>query len=261
MSGILIDYDFHQHVASDIGIDDKYLPATSYSAQDTLDQVSNWTANNLMKLNAQKCNFMIFSRSNEKFATRLSINNTILERKHASKILGVWISDDLSWTRNCQEICKKAYSRLSMLTKLKYVGVKIEDLVDIYILFIRSISEYCSVAYHSSLTGEQSRTLERIQKTCLKVILGEMFIDYPSALEMTGLDTLSNRRLKRCLDFSLKSVKHDRNSRLFPINKSAGMLNVRIREKFQVNFAATSTYKDSTIPFCQRLLNTHFLDK
>ena len=112
MSGILIDYDFHQHVASDIGIDDKYLPATSYSAQDTLDQVSNWTANNLMKLNAQKCNFMIFSRSNEKFATRLSINNTILERKHASKILGVWISDDLSWTRNCQEICKKAYSRL-----------------------------------------------------------------------------------------------------------------------------------------------------
>ena len=148
MSGILIDYDFHQHVASDIGIDDKYLPATSYSAQDTLDQVSNWTANNLMKLNAQKCNFMIFSRSNEKFATRLSINNTILERKHASKILGVWISDDLSWTRNCQEICKKAYSRLSMLTKLKYVGVKIEDLVDIYILFIRSISEYCSVAYH-----------------------------------------------------------------------------------------------------------------
>ena len=160
---------------------------------------------------------MIFSRSNEKFATRLSINNTVLERKHASKILGVWISDDLSWTRNCQEICKKAYSRLSMLTKLKYVGVKIEDLVDIYILFIRSISEYCSVAYHSSLTGEQSRTLERIQKTCLKVILGEMFIDYPSALEMIGLDTLYN---------SLKSVKHDRNSRLFPTN------NVRIREKF-----------------------------
>jgi hypothetical protein len=63
------------------------------------------------------------------------------------------------------------------------------------------------------------------------VILGEMFIDYPSALEMTGLDTLSNRRLKRCLDFSLKSVKHDRNSRLFPTNNSDGMLNVRIREK------------------------------
>ena len=113
----------------------------------------------------------------------------------------------------------------------------------------------------SLIEPRQYLTEYRIQKTCLKVILGEMFIDYPSAMEMTGLVTLSNRRLKRCLDFSLKSVKHDRNSRLFPINKSAGMLNVRIREKFQVNFAATSTYKDSTIPFCQRLLNTHFLDK
>ena len=98
-----------------------------------------------------------------------------------------------------------------MLTKLKYVGVQIEDLLDIYILFIRSITEYCSVAFLSSLTVEQSRTLERVQKTCLKVILGFMYIDYPSALEMTGLYTLSYRRQRWCVDFSLKCVKHERN--------------------------------------------------
>ena len=32
----------------------------------------------------------------------------------------------------------KAYARLSMLTKLKYVGVGIEVLINIYVLFIRS---------------------------------------------------------------------------------------------------------------------------
>ena len=103
-----------------------------------------------------------------------------------------------------------------MLTRLSYVGVHIDDLLDVYKLFIRSIIEYCSVVYHSRLTEEQSNKIERIQKTCLKVILREMYVDYQSALEMTGLDTLKNRRLKRCLDFSLKSIKHPKNQKLFP---------------------------------------------
>ena len=71
-----------------------------------------------------------------------------------------------------KEICVKAYSRMSMITKLKYVGVTTEDLIDIYILYIRSITEYCSVVFHSRLTNEDSDKIERIQKTCLKVILG-----------------------------------------------------------------------------------------
>ena len=78
-----------------------------------------------------------------------------------------------------------------MITKLKYVGTSIEDLIDIYILYIRSIAEYCSVAYHSSLNQAQSDKIERIQKTCLRVILGEMYVSYEAALEMCGLQTLS----------------------------------------------------------------------
>ena len=51
-----------------------------------------------------------------------------------------------------------------MLTKLKYIGVSTEDLIEIYVLFIRSLTEYCATAFHSSLTLEQSRDIERIQK-------------------------------------------------------------------------------------------------
>merc|ERR1711954_466602 len=111
---------------------------------------------------------MIFTRSQD-FTTRLSIHRNTIERVKVSKLLGIWISEDLSWGKNCQEICKKAFSRLSMITKLKYVGVKIEDLLDIYILFIRSVTEYCAVVFHSSLTKEQSDKIEKIQKTSLKI--------------------------------------------------------------------------------------------
>ena len=214
-----------------------------------------------MKLNEAKSNFMIFSRSKENFATRLLLNQVNLERISVTKLLGVWIEEDMSWSRNCQEICKKAFSRLSMITKLKYVGVSREDLLDIYVLFIRSVTEYCAVSFHSSLTQEQSQKLERIQKTCLKVILGEQYEDYKTALDICGLETLSDRRGKRCLDFALKCLKHPRNSRLFPQNENQNTHDVRIHEQFKVNFATTSTYRDSAIPYCQRLLNDHFSNK
>ena len=172
----------------------------------------------------------------------------------------MYICEDLFWSKNCREICKKAYSRLQMITKLKYVGVRTEDLLDIFKLYIRSIAEYCSVVFHSTLTIDQSDKLERIQKTCLRVILGEMYIDYKSALEMSGLQTLSARRQARCLDFAQKCLKHPRNSRLFPLNNLPN-LEVRKMEKFKVNFAKTSAYMKTTIPYCQRLLNLHYSTK
>ena len=144
-----------------------------------------------------------------------------------------------------------------MITKLKYVGVSQQDLLDIYILFIRSVVEYCSVSFHSSLTQDQTNKLERIQKTCLKVILGEEYEDYKNALKISNLDTLSDRRLKRCLDFSLKCLEHPENKIIFPRNP---YYNRRIRksEPFKVNFANIGAYQCSTVPFCQELLNEHF---
>ena len=261
LAGLLTEYNFYSHVASDIGTEDKFLPAESFATQDNLNSIANWTRENKMQINEGKCNFMIFSRSEEQFTTRLTMNNVKLDRISEVKILGLYISDDLSWTRNCKEICIKAYSRVQMLTKLKYVGIKTEDLLDVYKLFIRSIAEYCSVVFHSTLTNELSNKLERIQKTCLKVILADMYIDYTSALEMCGIDTLYARRQNRCLDFALKCAKHPRNSRLFPLNSNTPACQIRKQEMYTVNWARTSAYKDSTIPYCQRLLNTYHQER
>ena len=201
---------------------------------------------------------MIFSRSKTNIATRLKVNDQKIEQKTISKLVGVWISEDLSWSQNCKEICKKAYSRLSMITKLKYAGVPTEDLVNIYILFIRSVAEYCAVVFHASLTQEETRKIEMIQKTCLRVILGEMYVSYTAALEMCGLQSLADRRQKRCLDFALKCAQHPKMERLFPQNLETGEHNLRQREKFKVNFASTKAYQNSAVPYCQRLLNKYY---
>jgi len=49
------------------------------------------------------------------------------------------------------------------LSKLKYVGIEIEELINIYKLFIRCIPEYCSTVFHSSLSEELSSKIETIQ--------------------------------------------------------------------------------------------------
>ena len=115
----MIDYNVYQHVPSDIGIDYQYLPPESYPTRNTLNTVANWTQQNLMQMNEAKCNYM----SCQEFATRL--NNVLLTKTSLSKLLGVWVIDDLSWSRNCGEIHIKAYSRLAMLTKLKYVSTSV----------------------------------------------------------------------------------------------------------------------------------------
>ena len=50
----LAEYNFRQHVASDIGIDQKYLHADNTKSQFYSDQIANWTRENEMLLNSEK---------------------------------------------------------------------------------------------------------------------------------------------------------------------------------------------------------------
>ena len=256
LGNILTEYDFTSHVASDIGLGERFIPAQELDIQENLERIAEWSDLNLMKLKESKTDYMVFSRAREPFATRLTLNSKLIERKYVNKCLGVWLQSDGKWEKNTREICKGAYIRIQMLTKLKYSGASTEDLIHLYKQFVRGKLEYSSVVWHSSLTERQARSLERCQAVALKVILSEMFISYEAACEMTGLENLSVRRTSRCLEFGLKSLKHPQNSRFFPQNPSVdNQLQIRDREPFRVNFARTAQYKNSAIPYIQRKLN------
>ena len=55
------------------------------------------------------------------------------------------------------------------------------------------------------LTKKNISDLERIQKSALRVILKERYIDYKNALNVMKLDTLEIRREKLCLKFATNS--------------------------------------------------------
>ena len=164
---------------------------------------------------------------------------------------------------------KRTYASMSMLTKLKYAGLSRRKLIHIYCLFVRSYTEYCSVAWHDSLTQVQTKAIERLQIVALKIILGgdsprkpDGHFDYFEALKLCNLKSLFDRREARTLSFGKKSSKHPSLKRLFPLHEDVleDQPNLRNQEKFHVNFARTASYQNSAIPSIQRRLNKHFTE-
>ena len=111
IGSLLTSYDFLNHVASDVGIDQLFLDPQHTSTQSNLDQIATWTNNNLMRLNESKTSYIIFTRACQQFATRLTLNGSLLERKNTIKILGMWLQQDGGWEVNTAELCNKAYAR------------------------------------------------------------------------------------------------------------------------------------------------------
>ena len=150
-----------------------------------------------------------------------------------------------------------------MLTKLKYVGTPRDDLIDVYNLYIRSILEYCSVVWHSTLTEQQNTDIENVQKLCMKIILGSEYRNYCQALKMCNLEELRKRRESRCLKFRLKSLLHPIHCQLFPVNPLvlSNPYESSNREHFTVNWARTDSYRISAVPHIQRLLNQYVKDR
>ena len=206
-------YNLKQQVPSDIPQHNQYIPAENLKSQKWLNAINDWTIKQKMVINESKSKVMIFNYTdNYKFTTRLSVNDKPLEVITSTRLLGTIVSDDLSWDLNTAKIVQKANARMQLLRKVASFGTGQEDLKNVYILFIRSLLEQSSTVWHSSLTEQNRNDLERVQKTALKVILGDKYMNYENALRKLGLENLHDRREDLCLNFA-KNVQEIPNSK------------------------------------------------
>ena len=207
-----------------------------------------------MELNLSKTKIMIFNFTKDyQFTTNLKLSGNDIEVVDKCKLLGTIITSDLKWSENTKELVRKANARMRILHKVAQYNAPKDDLVQIYKIYIRSILEQSCQVWHSSLTEQDTEDLERVQKSAVKVILP--FVSYIEAIDKLDLDTLADRRKALCLKFAQKCSESENTQHMFPLNKNSNGINLRKKEKYKVNFAKTSRYKNSSIPFMQRLLN------
>ena len=247
-------YNCKQQVPSDIQASNLYIPSKNIQTQNSLDKICEWTNRKKMLINSDKTKYMIINfTKNFQFSTRLSLEGKVIQQITQTKLLGVMVDDSLSWQANTNYIVRQAYKRMTILQNLYKFSVPLEDLILIYILYIRSVVENSAVVWHSSLTKGQALEIERVQKVALRIILKHDYLNYENALKITSLPTLSDRRVHLCKTFAKKCIRNPKTSDMFPLNRQD--YNTRNPEKYQVTFANTSRLAKSSIPYMQRLLN------
>ena len=139
-------------------------------------------------------------------------------------------------------MCKKEYSRISLLCKLKYVGMSTQDLLKTFLSFLL---EYACVVWHSKLTVNQTCALERMQKTCLRVILGREYWEYMS-LHLKCITLKHLKFVEKTLSIVWEKCLSSSNHRsLFPRNISLHNYNLREQNLFTVVQARTEKLRRS----------------
>ena len=127
----------------------------------------------------KKTKIVIFNFSKQyQITTRLSVNDVELDVLKEAELLGTTITNNLKWDRNTEELDKKASKRMQLPFRASKFTTSRKDLKVIYVTFLRSILENSSVVWHSSLTQNKSRALERIQKMTVKGIIGSHYQAY-----------------------------------------------------------------------------------
>ena len=114
-----------------------------------VNEISDYASERGMELNYKKCkqmliNFLKYKGSDDE--NPIYVAGKPVETGSSFKLLGVWISNDLSWNTHVDMVLKKANSRLYALRLLKKAGLQASHIVQIHISFIRSRIEYASPA-------------------------------------------------------------------------------------------------------------------
>jgi hypothetical protein len=186
--------------------------------QQSLNFISDWSTLNDLIINPIKTKHLAINFTMQKEASQtLSLGGSIISKVPHSKLLGLIISDKLTWDLHTSKSVSKASQRLHLLNTLKFSGFSVKDLKTVYITHVRSLTEYACEAWHPGLTQTLSHDIERVQIRALRIILPNN--TYWEALDILELTTLEERRVDICRKTynKMKDPKHPLHNLLPPI--------------------------------------------
>jgi hypothetical protein len=101
-----------------------------------------------------------------------------LQTKKSVKILGITLSDDLSFGDHISQITAKAAGFLKSFANLRRFGMTEQLLLPCYKTYAMPVMMYGCLVCHPSLTEKDRNQLETIQKRACKIIIGPNYKNY-----------------------------------------------------------------------------------
>ena len=179
------------NIESDILIfaDDTSLMATGTDPAQTAAQlnrdsikISLWAKKWKVTFNGTKSKDLIFSNKCLNNSPPLILDGVIIDRVNSHRHLGLYLTSNLDWSLQVEQVCLKASRKLSVLRSVKLLNRKTLDLL--YKLTVRSVLDYALPVYHQNLKQTDIARLENLQYRAAKIVSG--------ALHFTNKDKLNS---------------------------------------------------------------------
>ena len=153
---------------NDLSLVETRLANEQSGLQETIDALVQWSENSNVRLNPTKCTTMEINFMKEPpVPSVFYIKDNALEQSETVKLLGVQIQQDLKWDTHINTILQRANGRFHMLRVLKSHGLPVEDLITIYIGFLRPLLEYAVPVWNGAITNQQKDQLEKYKSVSL----------------------------------------------------------------------------------------------
>ena len=139
-----------------------------------LHNVVNFGTNHCLKLNSDKSIAVIFGGRMERhrfiddYSGLIQIQNREIKVTNIIKNLGLYIDNDLRFTEHITKCLQKAYCNLRLIFQQRHV-------------FVLSHFNYCDGVYSPCLTEYDSRRIQKVQNSCLRLIFGVRKYDHISS--------------------------------------------------------------------------------
>ena len=138
-----------------------------------------------------------------------------------TKFLGVFIDYKLSFNQHVDSLITKCNSRVFLMRKRRTIGLDVQRLKTFYFSNIRSVISYAAQAWFSSLGERNRERLEKIQRSCTKIMLPES--KYPDRLAILNMTMLSDFLFE--LSWShFNKIRHDESKELNSLMRGTNFL-------------------------------------
>lgn len=162
-----------------------------------------------MRFNPQKCKILSVS-SKSPILFNYNINGINLERVQQMKDLGVMVDSRLNWNAHIVNTVSKANRVLWLLKRALGYNAPPTVCKQLFISFVRSTLEYCPQVWGGTTKGNIA-TLERVQRSATRFMLGYPDMGYKERLDILGILPLSFRREILDLSFFFKCMNSEYN--------------------------------------------------
>lgn len=232
--------------------------------QQEVDIFYKWCVKSLLDINVKKCNVISYSRKNVNYSFDCTLGQQPVKRCDKIRDLGVILDRKLTFTDHYNITIHKANSMLGFIKRFSYHFNDPYTIKTLYITYVRSILEYCSIVWAPYQAVHNNR-IESVQKQFLLFALRKLgwashsLPSYESRCLLIDIETLEKRREINMMSFvnDIVSQRIDSEYLLQNLNFNAPMRSLRKRNIFVLNLHRTLYAQNGPVNRMMKIYNQH----